>query len=122
MADGAAHVRSRNSRLDAFPPEGIGGDAIPTGYLLHWGHTVQNGAPIIDDSELTSFFFNPPSCEPKELEHFSVDGDQVAFLMVVPNTEAERTYAIEYGSAALGKLMEDSKFNFIIDDSANCSY
>jgi len=36
--------------------------------------------------------------------------------MVVPITEAERAYAIEHGSAALGKLMEESKFNFIIDD------
>ena len=83
---------------------------------LHWGHTVPNGEPIIDDSEFTSFIFVPPSCETEEFEDFSVDGDHVAFLMVVPITEAERAYAIEHGSAALGKLMEDSKFNFIIDD------
>ena len=45
----------------------------------------------------------------------SLDGDGVAFLMVVPITEAERAYAIEHGSAALGQCMEDADLDFIFD-------
>jgi hypothetical protein len=83
---------------------------------LHWAHTVPSSQPITDGaSELTGFFFCPPICETQEFEDFSLDGDRVAFLMVVPITDAERVYAIEHGSAALGKLMEDSRFNFVVD-------
>jgi hypothetical protein len=83
---------------------------------LHWARTVPNGRPITEEaSELTGFFFCPPICEPQKFEDFSLDEDRVAFLMVVPITDAERVYAIEHGSAALGKLMEDSRFNFVVD-------
>ncbi len=84
---------------------------------LHLGHTVPNGQPITDKAtELTSFLFCPPSCEPEEFEDFSLDGDRVAFLMVVPITEAERAYAIEHSSAALAKIMEDTNFDFIFNE------
>lgn len=84
---------------------------------LHWAHTVPNGKPITEGaSELTGFFFCPPICETEQFEDFNLDGDLVAFLMVVPVTDAERLYAIEHGSAALGKLMEDGRFNFVVDE------
>jgi hypothetical protein len=83
---------------------------------LHWAHTVPSGQPITEGaSALTGFFLCPPICETEKFEDFSLDGDRVAFLMVVPITDAERVYAIERGSAALGKLMEDSGFNFVVD-------
>jgi hypothetical protein len=83
---------------------------------LHWAHTVPKGLPMTEGAnELTGFFFCPPICETQKFEDFSLDGDRVAFLMVVPITDAERVYAIEHGSAALGKLMEDSRFNFVVD-------
>jgi Suppressor of fused protein (SUFU) len=83
---------------------------------LHWAHTVPNGQPITQGTnELTSFFLCPPICETEKFEDFSLDGDRVAFLMVVPITDAERVYAVEHGSAALGKLMEDSRFDFVVD-------
>jgi hypothetical protein len=83
---------------------------------LHWAHTVPNGQPITEGANgLTGFFFCPPICETEKFEDFGLDGDRVAFLMVVPITDAERLYAIEHGSPALGKLMEDSRFNFVVD-------
>ena len=83
---------------------------------LHWGHTVPNGQPFNDEaSEFTSLFFCPPSCEAEEFEEFNLDGDRVAFLMLVPITEAERAYAIEHGSPALARLMEDANLDFIFD-------
>jgi hypothetical protein len=84
---------------------------------LHWAHTMPNGQPITEGAnELTGFFFCPPICETEKFEDFSIDGDRVAFLMVVPITDAERVYCIEHGSAALGKLMEDTRFNFVVDE------
>ena len=83
---------------------------------LYWGHTVPNGQPITDAAEhLTSFFFLPPCCEIEDFQALSLDGDGVAFLMVVTITEAERAYAIEHGSAALGQCMEDADLDFIFD-------
>lgn len=84
---------------------------------LHWAHTVPNGQPITERAnKLTGYFFCPPICETEKFEDFSLDSDRVAFLMVVPITDAERVYAIEHGSAALGKLMEDSRFSFVVDE------
>jgi len=85
--------------------------------FLHWGHTVPNGMPMTaEPSELTSFFFVCPAGEPAELGDLSIAGDGVDFLLLVPITEAERAYAIEHGSAALCKLMDDSGFDLVVDE------
>lgn len=87
---------------------------------LHWGHTVPNGSPITDTAgHFTSFFFLPPCCEAEAFQALRLDGDQVAFLMLVPITEAERVYAIEHGSAALGQRMDDANLDFIFDVTRN---
>jgi hypothetical protein len=83
---------------------------------LHWGHTVPNGVAMTPEpSELTSFFFVPPKGESSELAKFSIGGDRVDFLILVPITESERAYAVEHGSAALVRLMDDSGFQLVVD-------
>jgi len=85
--------------------------------FLHWGHTVPNGQPMTHEpSQLTSFFFLPPVLEAQGFERLTLATDRVDFLMLVPITEAERAYAIEHGAAALGQLMEDNGFDFIVDE------
>ena len=85
---------------------------------LHWWHTVPNGMPMTaTPSLLTSYFFLPPYFEPEGFSEFELDGDRVDFLWMIPITEAEREYAIEYGSQELEKVFEDAELSPVVDES-----
>jgi hypothetical protein len=85
---------------------------------LHWWHTVPNGMPMTaKPSLLTSYFFLPPYFEPSGFSEFELDGDRVDFLWMIPITEAERKYAVEYGSQELEKIFEDAELSPVVDES-----
>jgi hypothetical protein len=85
---------------------------------LHWWHTVPNGMPMTaKPSLLTSYFFLPPYHEVNEFAELELDGDNVDFLWMIPITEAERDFAIQYGSPALEKRFEELKLPQVVDES-----
>jgi Suppressor of fused protein (SUFU) len=85
---------------------------------LHWWHTVPFGMPLGEEpSLLTAFFFLPPYFEPEGFTDLELDSDGIDFLWAVPITEAEREYAIEYGSQELEKVLEDAELSPVVDES-----
>ena len=83
---------------------------------LHWWHTVPNGMPMTaEPSQWTSYFFLPPYIEESGFSEFEVEGEKVDFLWMIPITEKERCYAMEYGSDELEKILEQVDVDVLLD-------
>ena len=83
----------------------------------HWWHTVQNGMPMTAErSLLTAFFFLPPYRETSGFNQFFLQGEKVDFLWLVPITETERVFAVEFGSEALEERIISCEFSELLDE------
>ena len=87
------------------------------GTCLHWWHTIPNGMPMTAKPSLLTSFFLPPYFEPPGFTEFTLDGDRVDFLWMIPITEAERQYAVKHGSQELEKRFEDAELSPVVDES-----
>lgn len=86
--------------------------------FLHWWHTVPNGMPMTaTPSLLTSYLFLPPYFESKEFSNFELAGGRVDFLWMIPITETERAFAVQYGSRKLKEKFEEFNLSHILDES-----
>lgn len=84
---------------------------------LHYWHTVQNGMPMTaEPAALTAFFILPPYFEHPEFPRFSIGGNKVDFLWLIPMTEAERQYAVRKGGQALERVIEKARMPLVVDE------
>lgn len=87
---------------------------------LGGGHTVPNGIPaepLFEDSDLVGTLFIPTIVRPDNSlsERFSIDGDSVDFLWLVPITQAELDYKLEFGMDALLTKFDEAKKSVVHD-------
>lgn len=86
------------------------------GTHFFWWHTVPVGGPIDGkDAHLSSLVLLPPYFEEEGFDELQVDGVPARFLWVVPITEAEREYAMVYGTQKLEKLFEQAELDPVTD-------
>jgi hypothetical protein len=84
---------------------------------LDWHHTVPNGQAMTEEpSELTSFFFLPPYFEDEQFDDLEIEGERIDFLWLVPITEKERHFAIDFGSQALEDEMVEQELDPVVDE------
>ncbi len=84
---------------------------------LFWWHTV-NYLSAIDEEEDTTqsaLLLLPPYFEDQDLDNFMLYGDDVRFLMVLPITEEERSFAAEYGGQMLEEKLLAANSDFVFD-------
>jgi hypothetical protein len=83
---------------------------------LGCGHTIPNGAdyePILDGSEMSGVLLDEPG------ENFSPitikGGVKLHFYMVVPVSQAETEYKLEYGMDALTEIFAEQDIPLVVD-------
>ena len=90
---------------------------LETDRFLYWHHTSQSSAPMSPtSSDLTSLLFLPRYFEDPSLCSLEIEGEQVAFLWMVPITERERQYAIEKGSETLDMVLAEEPLGVIVSE------
>lgn len=84
---------------------------------LFWWHTVNYLSPIDDETETTqsALLLLPPYFEDTDFDDFMLYGDDVRFLMALPITEEERSFAAEYGGEMLEEKLLAANSDFIFD-------
>jgi hypothetical protein len=84
---------------------------------LFWWHTVNYLSPLDEDSETTqsALLLLPPYFEDEDFDNFALYGDDVRFLMALPITEEERSFAAEYGGQRLEEKLLSANSDFIFD-------
>lgn len=90
----------------------------PFDYGTHffWWHTVPVGGPLDGkDAHLSSLVFLPPYFEADGFDDLSIDDHPIRLLWAVPITEAEREYAMVYGTQKLERLFEKAQLDPVTD-------
>jgi len=84
-------------------------------WLGYW-HTVE-GDPILPDSLLAPIVFVDPPFEPDNAlkERLSIEGEPVELLWVVPITEQELAYKLEFGTEALQERLVEREVPSVLD-------
>jgi hypothetical protein len=83
---------------------------------LNVHHTINIGQPWLDKSKCDHAFISVPYLDGEELEMFNVEGKDVHCYWLIPITEQERDYKLEYGCEALEQLFEDTRFDYLNPD------
>lgn len=73
---------------------------------LGLNHTINIGEPWQGDSECDHGFISLPYLDGEELEIFKKDDDHLHNFWLIPITESERDYKIEYGPEKLEDIFE----------------
>lgn len=85
---------------------------------MHWFHTISVGEPVTKrQSELTCAFLTPPLFEHPKFDTLKIGGDKVDFLMMVPITVQERSYAKKNGGEALLEVFEKANLGPAVDEN-----
>ena len=85
--------------------------------FLHWWHTVPYGMSMIPErSLLTSAFFLPPYFEEEDFDTLEVLGDKIDILWMIPITDSELQYKLDYGGQALEELLSQKELNPVVDE------
>lgn len=86
----------------------------PFDFATHffWWHTVPVGGPIDgENAHLSSLVFLPPYFEEDGFDELVIDDAPVRTLWTVAITEAEREYAMVYGTHKLEQLFEKAQLS-----------
>ena len=88
---------------------------------LGWGHTVDNGQPFADDTELCeSLLLGPYSFDEGSAFCARPDGGRVAFYQVVPLYREEGDYAVAHNADALINCLSDVVEDCVDIHRPNC--
>lgn len=84
---------------------------------LFWWHTVNYLSPLDEEEETTqsALLLLPPYFENEDFDNFTLYGDDVRFLMALPITEEERSFAAEYGGQKLEEKLLSANSDFMFD-------
>ena len=80
---------------------------------LNLHHTVNIGKPWLDNSKCDHCFISLPYLDGEELELFNHNHKTYHCYWLIPITEKERDYKIEYGCEALEQLFEDKQLDYL---------
>ena len=84
-------------------------------------HSVNIGQPWQDNSLCDHAFLSLPYLDGDELEIFNFDKNHLHNLWLLPITEAERDYKMEYGWNALEELFEAKELNYLDPNRTSCA-
>ena len=83
-------------------------------------HSVYIGQPWQDNSLCDHAFLSLPYLDGDELEIFNFDENHLHNLWLLPITEEERDYKMEYGWNALEELFEAKELNYLDPNRVSC--
>ncbi|MDR6781935.1 hypothetical protein ABIE26_001577 [Pedobacter africanus] len=86
------------------------------GLPLNLHHTVNISRPWLGKSKCDHCFISNAYLDGQELELFQYDGKEIHCYWLIPITEKERDFKIEYGCEELEQLFEDRQLNYLDPD------